>query len=186
MSRLRGLSSLGVCRPEEIDARNTLDNLAGLYCQIMAARPKPTGPPPYIQPPRNSTRWRPSASLAIPVVPAGVDQLVFSQRIPLGYDGLLIAVTNVWNGTGFVEASGDITWRIKKDRVFIPFFEAIDTTLGSQTVPFDVVGQGTALFSGQLLQYYANFAAGSEGRLNNGGQTVCALTGYIWPRERVN
>lgn len=186
MSRLRGLSSLGVCRPEEIDARNTLDNLAGLYCQIMSARPKPTGPPPYIQPPRNSTRWRPFGSIAIPGVPTGADQLVFSERIPLGYDGILIAVTNTWNGTGFVEASGDITWRIKKDRVFIPFFEAIDTTLGSQTVPFDVVGQGIPLFSGQLLQYYVNFGVGSEGRLNAGGQTICALTGYTWPRERVN
>ncbi len=184
--RLRGLSSLGVCRADEIDARNTLDNQARFYCQIMASRSKPTGLPPYIQPPRNSTRWRPSGALAIPVAPAGVDQLVFSERIPIGYDGILIAVTNVWNGTGFIEASGDITWRIKKDRVFIPFFDEIDTTLGTQAVPFDVVGQGIPLFSGQLIQYYANFAAGSEGRLDGTGKTICALTGYTWPRDRMN
>jgi hypothetical protein len=178
--------SLGVCRSDELEAQNTLRVMGQQFCQIMATRPKPKGLPPYIQPPRNSTRWFPKGNLVIPVAPAGVDQLVFSDRIPLGYDGVLMTVTNSWNGSGFVEASGDITWRIKKDRIFIPYYDTITSTLGSLSVPVDVVGQGIALFSGQLLQYYANFQAGSEARLNVGGKTVCALQGFIWPRERVN
>lgn len=173
------------CPADITEARNTLTNMASLFCDIMASRPRPQGLPAYIQPPRNSTRWTPTGSLVIPVAPTGADQLVFSERVPLGYDGILIAVTNVWNGTGFVEASGDISWRIKQDRRYIPYFDSILTTRGSLSVPFDVVGQGIALFSGQLLQYFANFQTGSENRLNAGGLTICALTGYIWPREKL-
>lgn len=180
---MKGLRGLGVCAPEVIDAVKALNKYQGEFCQIMTTRPRPVGLPAYIQPPRNSTRWQPRGSLVIPVLPAGADQLVFDERVPLGYDGVLIAVTNFWGGTGFVEASGDITWRVKIDRRFVPFFDSIVTTMGSLSVPFDVQGQGIPIFSGQLVQYYANFLAGSEGRLNVGGQTVCAVTGYIWPRE---
>lgn len=172
------------CRSDIIEGLNSLRNQQAQFCKIVTNRPRPIGLPAYIQPPRNSTRWTPFGSLVIPIAPAGVDQLVFSERVPLGYDGLLVAITNTWNGTGFVDASNDITWRIKKDRRFIPYFEEITTTRGSLSVPFDVVGQGIALLSGQLLQYFANFQAGSESRLNVGGKTICALTGYIWPRER--
>lgn len=179
------LGSLGVCRADEIEAQNTLNALGREFCQIMAARPVPKGLPAYIQPPRNATRWSPRGNLVIPVAPAGVDQLVFAERIPLGYDGVLMFVSNTWNGTGFVEAGGDITWRIKKDRVFIPYYDTITTTLGSLAVPSAVEGQGIPLLSGQLLQYFANFQAGSEGRLNVGGKTICGFQGYIWPRERV-
>lgn len=173
------------CQADINEARITLVNMGAAFCDIMAHRPRPHGLPAYVQPPRNSTRWTPTGSLVIPVAPAGADQLVFSERVPIGYDGILIAVTNLWNGTGFVEASGDITWRIKQDRRFIPYFDSIETTRGGLAVPFDVVGQGIALFSGQLLQYFANFQAGSDSRLNAGGQTICALTGYIWPREKL-
>ena len=176
--------SLGVCRADEIDAQNALQTLGRDFCQIMAARPVPKGLPPYFQPPRNSTRWKPSGRLQIPVAPAGVDQLVFAERIPLGYDGVLIQVNNSWNGSGFVEGSGDITWRVKKDRVFVPYYEAITTTLGRLAVP-PGEGQGIALFSGQLVQFYVNFQAGSEARLNGNGLTLCSFQGFTWPRDRV-
>lgn len=178
--------SLGVCHSDEVQAQEALYKSSGQFCQIMNERPRITGLPAYIQPPRNSTRWVPglNSSLVIPVAPTGVDLLVFSERVPLGYDGILTALTNVWTGTGFVEASADITWRVKQDRRFIPYFDEILTTLGSLAIPFVIAGQGIPLLSGQLLQYFANFQPGSEGRLNVGGKTVCALSGYIWPRER--
>lgn len=179
------LGSLGSCSGDILAAESAIRLYTREYCDILNGRPRPVGLPPYIQPPKNAVRWQPRGSVTIPVAPAGADQLVFAERIPVGYDGILISLTNVWNGTGFVEASGDITWRVKIDRRFIPFFDTILTTLGSLAVPFDVVGQGIPLLSGQLVQYFVNFAAGSENRLNSGGMTICALTGYTWPRERL-
>ena len=177
------IGNLGYCRSDVLVAEKAIKLFTKEYCSIMGAQKKPNELPAYIQPPKNSVRWQPRGSLVIPVIPAGVDQLVFSQTIPLGYDGILIALTNGWNGTGFIEASGDITWRLKIDQRFIPFFDTITTTLGTLTVPYDVVGQGIALLSGQTVNYYANFSAASIARLNAGGQTICACTGYIWPRE---
>lgn len=169
------------------DLQQATDNLvqyAKDYTAIINGRLKPEGLPPYIQPPKNAVRWQPRNDLTIPVLPASVDQVVLSERVPLGYDGILIALTNVWNGSGFVEASGDITWRVKIDGRFVPFFEAVTVSMGSLTVPFDITGQGITLLSGQLLQIFVNFLTGSEGRLNVGGKTICAASAYIWPRER--
>src|SRR5271166_1413026 len=157
------IGSLGYCNTDLLEAEAAIRRYTREYCSIMAERERPKGLPPYIQPPKNSVRWQPRGAFALPPGPeTGLDTLVFEDRIPLGYDGLLIQVTNAWNGTGFVEASGDIIWRVKIDRRFIPFFDSIQTTLGSLFVPYDVVGQGIPLLSGQLVQYFVAFAAGSE------------------------
>ena len=182
------LGALGACSSDLLEAEANIRQFSRDYCDIMSKRAKPSGLPPYIQPPKNSVRWQPGKDrpLTIPVGPeTGTDLLVFAERVPLGYDGILVALTNVWTGTGFVEASGDITWRVQIDRRWIPYYDTILTTLGTLAVPFDVVGQGIPLVSGQLVQYFANFAVGSDARLNAGGMTVCAVTGYIWPRERM-
>lgn len=180
------LGTLGYCPSDLLQAEASIRAYTKQYCDIINSRPRPCGLPPYVQPPKNAVRWQPRASLALPVGPeTGLDLPVFAERIPLGYDGILIALTNIWNGTGFIEASGDITWRVKIDRRFIPYFDTITTTLGSLAVPYDVVGQGIPLLSGQLVQYFVAFAVGSDARLNMGGQTLCATTGYIWPRERL-
>jgi hypothetical protein len=177
------LGSLGYCRSDVLVAEKAIKLFTKEYCAIMGAQRKDKGLPAYIQPPPNSVRWQPRGSLVIPIVPAGADQLVLQQTIPLGYDGILISISNIWNGTGFIEGSGDITWRLQIDQRYVPFFDSINTTLGSLTIPYDVTGQGIALLSGQTVYYYANFAVGSNARLNAGGQTLCACTGYIWPRE---
>ncbi len=69
--------------------------------------------------------------------------------------------------------------------MFIPYYDAITTTLGSLAVMPPVEGQGIPLFSGQLVQYFVNFQAGSEARLTVGGKTLCSFQGFIWPRDRV-
>jgi hypothetical protein len=175
---------LGICNSDLYEAEAIIRKQQSDYCRGMLARPKATGLPPYLAPPRNAIRWQPRGSFTLPAIPDGTDQEValVTPQVPLGYDGVLIGVTNIWNGTGFVEGSEVITWRIKQDRYYVPFFDTILTTLGSLAIPFDVVGQGIPLLSGQTLHYFVNFAAGSEMILNAGGKTLCALTGYIWPR----
>ena len=181
------LGALGYCPSDLLQAEASIRAYSKAYCDIITSRPQPKGLPPYIQPPKNSVRWQPGKNLplTIPALPDGTDLLVFQEQMPLGYDGLIVALTNIWNGTGFIEGSGDITWRVKIDRRFIPYYDTILTTLGSLTVPYDVVWQGIPLLSGQNVQYFVNFAVGSEARLNLGGMTLCAATGYIWPRERL-
>jgi hypothetical protein len=182
------LGSLGACNTDLLQAEANIRQYSRDYCDIMSKRVRPTGLPPYIQPPKNAVRWQPGKDkpFTIPVGPeTGLDLLMWSERVPLGYDGIIIALTNVWNGTGFVEASGDITWRAKIDRRFIPYYDTILTTLGTLAVPFEIVGQGIPLLSNQLVQYFVNFAVGSDARLPAGSTTIAAVSGYIWPRVRV-
>ena len=180
------LGTLGYCPSDLLQAEASIKSYTKQYCDIINSRPRPTGLPPYIQPPKNSVRRQPSGQFTLPVGPeTGLDNLVFSFKMPYGYDGIITQLSNVWNGTGFIEGSGDIIWRVKIDRRFIPDFDSIRTTLGSLAVPFDVVGQGIPLLSGQNVQYFVAFAVGSDARLNLNGQTLCAWTGYIWPRERL-
>jgi hypothetical protein len=176
------LGNLGACDTDLIQASQWLKHSQREFCRIVANRPKSNRLTPFLQPPETSKRWQPRKALASVGLIDGADHLVFSERIPLGYDGLLISMTNVWNSFGFVEESGDIVWRVQQDRRYIPFFDNIRTSLGSLTVPFDVVGQGIPLLSGQLLQYFVNFANPGSGPLDPAGKTICALTGYIWPR----
>lgn len=184
------LGNLGSCSGDLLEADARIRTYTEHYCAIVNGRPRPSGLPPYIQPPKNSVRWQPGKDTALTIPLAGdpllgTDQLVFSDRMSAGYDGLIILLSNVWNGTGFVEFSGDITWRVKIDRRFIPFYDTILGTLSNLSVTAgEVVGQGIQVFSGQLVQYYVNFAVGSTDRLNSGGKTQCAISGYKWPRER--
>ena len=173
------------CQADVLTARANIARYTRDYCAIRAAcAPKEIGLPAWIAPPKNSTRRTPDGALLIPNPPAGADQLVFAYTMPLGYDGILTQITNIWNGAGFVEASGDITWRVKRDRVFLPDFEAITTTRGNLAAPFPVTGAPIFVYSGQTLYYFANFAVGSGDRLGLTGKTYCALTLDIWPRER--
>jgi hypothetical protein len=183
------LGNLGACSNDLLEAEANIRQFTKEYCSIMSQRPRPKGLPPYIQPPKNSVRWQPGKDkpLTIPVGPeTGLDILVWQERVPLGYDGILIQLSNVWNGTGFVEGSGDITWRVKIDRRFIPYYDTILETMSNLAViPSVVVGEGIPLLSNQLVQYFVNFAVGSDANLNAGGKTICSVTGYIWPRERL-
>jgi hypothetical protein len=183
------LGTLGYCNADLLQAERDIRQYTKDYCSIINSRPKEKGLPPYIQPPKNSVRRQDGLGnpFPMPIPPeSGSDNLVFSWEVPYGYDGIIMQLTNVWNGTGFIEGFGDITWRVKIDRRFIPTFDTILTTLGSLITPFDIMGQGIPLLSGQLVQYYVNFAVGSEARLNLGGMTICSTSGYIWPRERLD
>lgn len=179
------LGQLGSCSTDVLDAERYIRKYTAEYCSILGSRYRPAGLPPYIQPPKNAVRWEPGKDSPLTfVAPAtGLDLLVFENRMDLGYDGLIVSLPNVWNGTGFLEGSGVITWRWKLDRRFIPYYDDVLTSQ-SLNVPLDVVGQGIPVLSGQLLQCFVNFAVGAEAIINNGGMTICMARGYKWPRER--
>ncbi len=179
------VGNLGSCAPDLLDAERAIRKYTAVFCAIQENRYKPTGLPAYIQPPKNAVRLEPGKDqpLTFTAPGTGVDTLVFEERMDLGYDGLIVSLPNVWNGTGFVEGSGVITWRWKLDRRFIPYYDTVLTT-NSLSVPLDVVGQGIPWYSGQLLQCFANFAVGAEAIINSGGRTICMARGYKWPRER--
>lgn len=79
---------------------------------------------PWVAMPAGGRRFKPISTLlvssAIPFM--GADVVVLSERVPVGYDGVISDIVCEIvspTGTGFVDGSGDITWRLEADNRFL-------------------------------------------------------------------
>jgi hypothetical protein len=137
---------------------------------------------PWVVQPRNAVRFDKINSITLPGIPEeGTDVIVLQWRVPLGYDGVIKGFVNQFAGTGFAEASGDLTWRVQANRRWLKDYGNIITTLGSLQYNQEAYGDGVRIFSDQLITYYVNVAAGADGRLQNDGKVICALQGWYYP-----
>jgi hypothetical protein len=136
--------------------------------------------------PKEGRRYRPIDTLVVGAGPfTGVDQLVLSERVPIGYDGVIsdIVCNITANGaTGFLDGSGDISWRLSADRRFLRDMGNLQVQVGSLTNPSPVPRGMLRVYSHDLIQFFVNFAVGAEARLNPEAIIVCSITGWFWPR----
>lgn len=152
------------------------------------------GHPEYIQPPwvampKEGRRFKPIATLLVStVIPfTGLDIAVLNERVPLGYDGVISdIVCEITPGaagiTGFVEGSGDITWRLSADKRYLRDQGNLQVTVGSLTSPSPVPRGMLRVYSHDLLTFSVAFAVGAEARIDPTSRIVCSITGYYWPR----
>ena len=152
----------------------------------------PQGKPPYTQKPwtampKNGRRFKPISTVSIASVTpfTGLDVQVMKERVPLGYDGVIsdVVCEVVANGgTGFVDGSGDITWRLAADGRFLRDMGNLKVTVGSLTNPSPVPRGMLRVYSHDLLQFFVNLTPGAEVRINPQAFIVCSITGWFWPR----
>jgi len=135
--------------------------------------------PPWVKMPGQGKRYGHPSSIPLPAND-GLDHVVQSFLVPLGYDGVIVAPVNLYTGQGFDEGGGALTWRIKINMRYAKDYGAITTTLGSLTQPYYNANSQIFLQSGQLVQYLVNRALGDV--TLNGGRIVCGLWGWFWPR----
>jgi hypothetical protein len=108
---------------------------------------------------------------------------VGSFEVPIGMDGNLNRVTFAFIGTGLIEGSGGLLFRVKINSVYARNLGAVPFQYGSLVnAPFIIPGYGIKLVSGQRITFYAFKPAGSPiggagARINMGG------FGYYWPRK---
>jgi hypothetical protein len=113
--------------------------------------------------------------------PAAGDQIVVSFPMPRGYDGLLAGIYQFYTGTGFINGSGDILWRIQLNQRYVKDLSNNPFSLGSPQYPFPMT-EGQLLLSGQTVRYIVN-VPNLSGQIQVGNsQIVCALLGFAWPR----
>jgi hypothetical protein len=136
--------------------------------------------PPWVKMPGQGKRFSPIGSLALASITPGVDTLVTSLTVPLGYDGVIFYIVQTYSGQGFQDGDGQITWRIKQNQRYVKNYGNTTVQLGSlnQGGPTSPNSQ-IILLSDQYVQYYVNVAVGNS---LNGGRITCALWGYYWPR----
>ena len=152
----------------------------------------PRGKPKYTQRPwtampKEGRRFKPISTLlvnnAIPFT--GTDIVVMTERVPLGYDGVIsdVVCEIVANGgTGFVDGSGDITWRLEADNRFLRDMGNLKVQVGSLTNPSPVPRGMLRVYSHDLIRFLVNFTVGAEARINKDAFIVCSITGWFYPR----
>lgn len=136
--------------------------------------------PPWVKQPEQGRRFSKISSIPLPAVEQR-DFLVATMQVPLGYDGVIPSVVNLYTGMGFFEGSGDLVWRIQLNERYVRDYSNITTTIGSLTTPYPANTGAVRLLSGQTVNYYVRLGAGALGNLT-GGRIICGLFGYFWPR----
>lgn len=151
--------------------------------------------PPWVSMPSEGRRFRPIESSPLtdfgaPGPFTGIDVVVLQMRVPLGYDGVISDVVCGFSGSGFIEGSGDVVWRLAADYLpigggnftggrYLRDMGNILTSLGSLTQPSPVPRGGLRIYSNDLVTFFCNVSAVAT--IAN-GSILTSLGGWFWPR----
>lgn len=190
-----GLTKYDACLARELGIWNEIIEAGGLQtiC-VPVGRPKYANRP-WIVMPAEGRRFKPIAILALTdpsvvfdgsniVVPFTTIQNLFC---PLGYDGVITdVIMNVLPGAsgvdGFVEGSGDITWRLQIQQRYARDYGNIMAQVGSLTSPSPVPRGGIRVRSRDQVQFLVALSAAAQGNLSPDDRIVCSLSGWWYPR----
>ncbi len=126
---------------------------------------------------------------SVPMPNFGVQALITTYQVPIGWEGLLIEVMNFVTGDAgsFINGSGDAFWTIDIDIPlgaplisghFLPGYAQIVRTLGDLSEPWPVV-RGWRMRSGETYRYKVtnvqNVATGTPCFAHG------SLNGLVWP-----
>ena len=141
---------------------------------------------PWVAMPKEGRQFKPIAYLAVPAPPfTGANLPVLAVFVPFGYDGVISDV--VFNitapgATGFIDGSGDITWRLSADGRYLRDLGNVQTAIGSLITPSPVPRGGLRVYSRDKLLVTAAFTPGAEPKINPSARIVVSITGWFYPR----
>lgn len=142
---------------------------------------------PWVTMPSNGRRFRELGSLAIATVPAGnYDGVtlnpVLTWLVPVGYDGVIDTVIANISGAsnGFVEGSGQISWRLAANFRYLRDVGNLQFSIGSLLTPIPDTNSGLRVYSGNIITMGVTFSAAALGAIS--GTIVVATYGWIYPR----
>jgi hypothetical protein len=138
-------------------------------------------PPPWREMPESGKRFQRVESLLLPAM-ENLDYLVLEWDVPTGYDGVITALSNFFTGSGYVNGSGDLIWRLKIDDHWVKDLDAIDVTIGRPSYPMKIRGAAYRIQSHQKIRYYVQLGPGALAHLNPTGYVVCGNFGWLYPR----
>ncbi len=119
-------------------------------------------------------------TITTPAAIAG-DVQVCQGRVPQGYDGLLYAIYQMYQGSGFTQGSGDIVWRVRRNQIWVKQLGNNPYAIGTNIQPFPLT-EGEILFSGTLFSYFVNVPNLSASIQVGASKITCGMMGFYWPR----
>lgn len=140
------------------------------------------GARPWVEAPPGAVTFNPDKAIPLPA-PAAVDVVVMSFRVPIGFDGIILAQYHGYRGAGtFIEASGDIIWRVRVNGRYLRDMGNMQLSIGSPQTLSPCPG-GLWVLSGNLVEYVVS-APNGTGSLPLPGQgfILTGLHGWFYPR----
>jgi hypothetical protein len=113
----------------------------------------------------------------------GIDRIVLTFQVPPGYDGVISGLTQLYTGGGFVEGSGDLTWRLKLNQVYPQSLGTMLTSMGSLQTPSPFGPGGLRIQSRQVVNYIVNVLPAAAARLDAAARIVCVADGWFYPQQ---
>ncbi len=111
----------------------------------------------------------------------GLDHLILSFTMPVGWDGVATAIMLTSTDKNFVEGSGAITWRVQVGKRWIPDFSNVIFSLSNLGQPHALVGGYIRLLSLQTIQIFANVAIGAP--IDPNSRINAAVVGWQYPKR---
>lgn len=144
-------------------------------CQVPDDEKLPHQLYPWIFPPPGYESFDLTGAIATPAVSV-TPSTVVTLNVPQGWDGVVLRIANVFIGTGFQEASGDLTWGIFiNGNQPVRNYGQIITTFGSVAYPREI--SGFIVRAGQSVVYNV---INANAALTGGTFIYCTLSGYFW------
>jgi hypothetical protein len=129
---------------------------------------------PWLDEPSGSEPFDEQATISIPNI--GDTAIVFSFKVPIGYDGVVKLLSCNLTVCGFTEGDGSIIWRLFVNNRAVRNFSNILVEKGTIQIPRPI--SPLRLFSGDIIQWrITNISSALV------GGTVCSLNGYIYPSK---
>jgi hypothetical protein len=111
--------------------------------------------------------------------PADGDVPVVTMTVPANYVHVLLAYYTVYGGTGFVQGSGDIIWRLRTGNQWAKGMGSMPFALGGLANPF-TIEQYIVVRGGQTITMYVNVPNLSGNVQSGSAYVLCGLQGWSY------
>jgi len=137
--------------------------------------------PPWVIMPPGGRVFKKVGSVGVMTTTPATETAVVSFQVPPGHNGVIVSHFNLVQAVSQLqEASGDLTWRIKQNRRYIPDYGNITTTLGSLQAPNMLYRGGFKLLPQQTITYTVTLSLAAQANLG-AGNIICGLMGWFYP-----
>jgi hypothetical protein len=134
---------------------------------------------PYREFPSQGREMNKQMAIALPA-PGSGDVRILSFMLPTGYDGILYGLLQKFAGGGFMNGSGDLTWRLQIGRRWVKNMSTMTTELGDYS-GYLQLDEFIYLRTRQRVSMWVNVDATAGARLDPAGRVVVGLQGWVFP-----
>jgi hypothetical protein len=150
-----------------------------MVCETMRKK-RYQRPPWEIMPPEGE---RIQFAGTLPLPGDGTENVIFTFRMEKGWDGVITIVSNTYEGAGFVDGSGDLTWRLQVGARFIPDMGNVLFQTSNMQNPAPLEGGYIRLLSQQQVTGFVHVGGTASVRLTPPGRLNSVVVGWKYPRR---